>query len=181
MISVAMAELPQDIAELVAGEKVLGDAPIWDEASDPRYVVFTHSLTVGEPPTGGFQLRAKVSKRWADRDALLQLEYAPAGRRSEVPLWRLDWKPFHTHDNKGWPPDVPWESFPRSHQHPFADNFKAEARRMRGSNLPAARAFPSDPNTLSDFLALGGELFRIKDIRKVSLPVIGEDLFWSEA
>ena len=120
----------------------------------------------------------KVSKRWVDSDAMMQLEFAPAGKRSEVLLWRLDWKPFHTHGNKSLPADVAWETYAGSHQHPFADNFMAEARRMRGINLPCGRPFPRDPNRLSDFLALGAELFRINDIRRVSLPVMGPDIFW---
>lgn len=176
MLSILMTTLPDDITELVASEKTLGDSPIWDDKSDRRYIIFTHGLTVGTPATGGFQLRVKVSRRWVDRDALMQLEYAPAGKRSEVPLWRLDWKPTHRHQNKS----PSFETFAGSHQHPFLDNFIPEAMRMRGSNLPRGAAFPSDPNTLSDFLALGGELFRIKDVRRISLPEIGPDIFWVE-
>ncbi len=173
-----MAVLPADIAELIASEKSLGDIPVWDEKTDPHYIVFTHALTVGTVATGGFQLRVKVSRRWVDRDALMQLEYAPAGKRSAVGLWRLDWKPFHTHGNKSLPLDVAFESYDGSHQHPFADNFMPEAMRMRGNNLPRGRPFPSDPKTLSDFLALGGELFKIKDIGRISLPATGPDIFW---
>lgn len=175
-----MVDLPLDVIALVASEKTLGDRPIWDERTDPKYFVFTHALTVGTVATGGFQLRTKVSKRWVDRDALMQLEYAPAGRRSTTALWRLDWKPFHSHGNKGLPPDVAYESYDGSHQHPFSDNFLAEARRMRGSNLPAGRSLPWEPSTLSDFLRLGGELFNINDISRVILPITEPDIFWQE-
>ena len=66
-----MSDLPEDMAELIKSDKSLGDAPLWDEKSNPLYVVFTHSLTVGSVTTGGFQLRVKVSKRWVDSDAVI--------------------------------------------------------------------------------------------------------------
>jgi len=180
VLSAPMTQLPADIVELIEGDKLLGEAPLWNEKADPEYEFFTAALTVGAVATGGFQLRVKVSKKFVHRDAIMQLEYAPAGRRSAMQLWRLDWKRFHTHDNDGLPPEHAFESYPGSHQHPFFDNFIPAELRMRGSNLRAGRPFPKEPNTLSDFLALGGELFKIKDIRLVSLPVIGPDIFWRE-
>lgn len=175
-----MSLLPTDIVELVEAEKSLGARPKWDNQSDPRYAVFTHPLTFGGITIGGFQLRMKVSKRWVDRDAMMQLEFAPAGKRTEEKLWRLDWKPLHTHDNKGNPKELAFATLIDSHQHSFADNFLENERRMRAGNLPAARPFPNNPNALSDFVAFGGKLFRIKDIERIELPQFSPDMFWKE-
>ena len=173
-----MAGLPKNIGDVIQSDKLLGASPIWDESTDHHYLVFTQPLTILPIGVGGYQLRVKVARHWVDRDAVMQLEYAAAGKRSALPLWRLDWKPFHSHQNSGQPPDDPLGFFGGSHQHPFDDNYLELEDRMRFGNLPAARPFLSDPNTLSDFLAYGGELFRIKDISRINLPVSGPDIFW---
>lgn len=175
-----MGQLPSDIVALIDSEKSLGEAPLWDETSDRRYVLFTAPLTVQAIATGGFQLRVMVSKRWVHRDAMMQLEFAPAGRRSEVRLWRLDWERFHTHVNGAAPQEHALETFSGSHDHAFSDNYLVEREAMRSGNLPAARPFQSVPNSLSDFLAFGGERFRINDIGRISVPVSGPDIFWQE-
>lgn len=176
-----MSNLPDDIVKLIEIDKSLGMSPNWDDQSDPRYTVFTVPLTCGLVTVGGFKLRVKVSKRWVNKDALMQLEFSAAGKRSTVNLWRLDWKPIHVHTNSGVPPSGPFDTFTDSHQHPFAENFIASETRMRTGNLPAVTPFPNNPNTLSDFLVLGGKLFRINDIYRIVLPSTGTDLFWQDA
>jgi hypothetical protein len=174
-----MASLPSDIVALIASEKSLGARPSWDDA-DSRYLSFIAPLTVGNVTTGGFELRVLVSKQWADRDALLQLEYAPAGRRDATELWRVDWRRFHTHVNKGRPPDLPFATLTDSHHHPFADNYLPNENRMFSGSLPAARPLENSPGTLSELLAFCGKLFKINDIGLVKLPDITGDLFWTQ-
>ena len=172
-----MVLLPHDIAELVAAEKTLGATPNWDTQSDPKYVVFAYPLAVGDITTGGFQLRVKVSKRWVDRDCIAQLEFAPT-RRSSTPLWRMEWRPLMPHTNGGIPAEFAFATFDDSHHHAFDDNFLPAERRMRAGNLPAARPLPSNLNTLTDFLACVGKLFRIKDVGSIELPPTSDDMFW---
>jgi hypothetical protein len=171
--------LPPDIIALIEGEKTLGVTPKWDKTSDPRYLEILTPLAVGEVTTGGFEIRVKISKQFVDRDAVAQLEFAMQGRRSAVALWRLDWKPFAPHDNNGVPETL-GETIFGSHEHRFHDNYIVAEHRMRAGNLPWARGLNTDPGTLSDFLALWGERFRIKDIRRMRLPTVTADLFWTK-
>ena len=174
-----MSNLPPDIVTLVEADKTLGRSPTWDSKAVPRYFSFVAPLTVGEITTGGFELRMRMSQYWPDRDAMAQLEFAPAGRRSATELWRLDWK-RHPHTNKGRPKEFAYHHFNGSHEHTFEDNYLASENRMLSSgSLPAARPFPWEPITASEFLAFCGERFRIKDISLITLPPLTADLFWA--
>jgi hypothetical protein len=175
-----MAKLPADLLNLVQTDKYLGRRPNWDEVSDPRYSKFIAPLTIHGSYLSGMELQVHVSKQWAHRDAMAQLEFAPTGRRSAIPLWRIDWRRFHSHVNKGKPADCPFQTFEGTHQHPFEDNYLPYDGRMLTGNLPAARGFESDPNTLSEFLAVCGKIFKISDMNLINLPSINGDLFWVE-
>lgn len=175
-----MAQLPASIAELVAAPKSLPFRPTWDENSDPYYLTFHIQLISDERAIGGFELRAKVSKRFVDSDAIFQLEYAPAGRKG-IGLSRCCWRPKNTHTNRSWGP--PGYEFARfvgaSHQHLFEDNWLPHEQRMRNGNLPGARPISPDLSTLSDFIAFCGECFKINNIGLIDIPVRTADLFWT--
>jgi hypothetical protein len=171
--------LPADIADLVATEKKLLGRPIWDSAFDRRYHVFTAALVLVGNPVAGFELRAKVSKTFIDRDCLMQLEFSRGGR-DRTELARSQWRPFETHTNKGWgPPGFEFQRFVgSSHVHPFEVNFVPNERRMRAGSLPAAIPINPDPTTLSEFFAFCGEWFRIVNIGVVEVPPQRPDMFW---
>lgn len=171
--------LPQNIETLVNSEKRLDLRPEWDAANDPRYFVFTVPLVIGEAIIGGFQLRAKVSKEFVDRDALMQLEFSVARRHQA--LWRIQWRPLETHTNKGWgPKGYEYMRFDgTSHQHMFIDNWIPSEHRTRAKNLPGARPIEPDPGTLSEFIAFSGKCFRIKDVDLINLPPSTADMFWT--
>lgn len=174
-----MAVLPSNIDELIDAEKAFSTRPKWDDQSDPRYFVFLAPLTIGEETVGGFEVRAKISKQFVDRDAFMQLEYATTGRSREE-LWRCQWRPFETHTNKAWgPPGFELARFiNQSHHHPFWQNWVVSNRRMRGGgSLPAALPLVPDPTTLSEFLDFCGKSFKIKNMNSVEIPG-GPDLFW---
>jgi hypothetical protein len=116
-----MAILPRDICSLMESEKALVTVPDWNEKSDPRYIEFVHPLSVGEVTIGGFILRVKVSKQFPDRDACAQIEYAPMGRRSAIPLWRIEWRPFGFHQNGAHPPEFADHRFAGTHDHVFLE------------------------------------------------------------
>lgn len=175
-----MPQLPHNIVALIEGEKTLGVSPTWDDKSNPRYLEILTPISHGSVTVGGFELRIKISKQFVARDALAQLEFVLRGRRSAIPLWRIDWKPFHTHQNDRIPPDSAFELFEqRSHEHPFVDNYLSNEFRMRAGNLPAVRRLDPDPGTLSDFLAICGVRFSISDMGRVRLPTTTPDLFWT--
>lgn len=173
-----MSILPPNIQELVFAEKAFATRPRWDDQSDPRYFVFLAPLSIGEVTIGGFEVRAKISKRFVDRDALLQLEFALSGRKREE-LWRCQWKPFETHQNKAWgPPGFELAQFAsRSHHHPFSENWVADEQKMRRGSLPAALPINPEPATLSEFLDFCGMCFRIKNMNFVEAPQ-SPDMFW---
>jgi hypothetical protein len=175
-----MSVLPLNIPELIDAEKSLPVRPRWDDQSDPRYFTFLAPLSVGEVTIGGFELRAKVSKQFIDRDAFMQLEYATIGRSREE-LWRCQWRPFETHQNKAWgPPGLELARFvSQSHHHPFWENWITHERRMRGGSLPAALPLLPDPNTLSEFLDFCKKCFRINNMNFIEPPG-GPDLFWQK-
>lgn len=173
-----MSILPSNIVKLVEAEKEFLVRPRWDDQSDPRYFVFLAPLTIGEIIVGGFELRAKVSKQFVDRDALMQLEYATSGRKREE-LWRCQWRPFETHQNKAWgPAGFELAKFVRqSHHHSFHENWVAAEQRMRRGSLPAALPIDPEPATLSQFLDFCGTCFKIKNMTLVE-PPRSPDLFW---
>jgi hypothetical protein len=175
-----MASLPPDIAKWIDSEKTIGITPDWDHKSDPRYLEILIPLSVNEVTIGGFEFRIKLSKRFVDRDCMGQLEYAVFGRRSAVELWRIDWKRFHSHPNDAFPPEFAFETFDGSHEHPFHDNYFPAEHRMRAGSLPAGRPLTADPGTVSDFLALCGQKFRIRDVTRVRLPVQTPNMFWTK-
>lgn len=124
-----MSVLPRNIDQLIDAEKAFSVRPRWDDQSDRRYFTFLAPLSIGEETVGGFELRAKVSKQFVDRDALLQLEYATVGRSREE-LWRCQWRPLETHTNKAWgPPGYELARFEnKSHHHPFWENWSLPSK-----------------------------------------------------
>lgn len=175
-----MAVLPDHIDTLVFGEKQLAFRPRWNPDSNPRFLEFTTPLTSGGVGVGGFELRAHVSKEHVSRDAMMQLEYAPAGQK-RVELWRCCWKPIHVHTNRRWgPPGLEFARFEKvNHHHAFADNWVEADGRMRSGSLPAARLINPDPPTLSEFIAFCGECFRISNIDLIEVPSRNVDMFWT--
>lgn len=161
-------------------EKSIGRVPEWDDQSNPNYYVITPALTVtGGVSLGGLGLRVKVAKRFVDRDALVQLEYAPTARRS-IPLWRLQWRPFETHQNKSWgPPGYELAPVRGTHEHRFDHNYFEAESRMRGTNLPAAVPIAPDFSVLSDFIAFCGKRLRIADMHRIRPPGMPPDMFWT--
>ena len=174
--------LPDNIRELMGSEKRLAFRPKWDSDSDPRYFVLTVPVAVDNVIVGGFELRAKVSKRHLDRDALMQLEFRWSGRE-RIELARCQWRPFETHTNKNWgPPGHELRTFyEESHHHSFEHNYLPQERRMRaGGSLPAALPIYPDPTTLSGFVAFCGECFKINNINLLEMPGMTADMFWVE-
>lgn len=170
--------MPPNIIDLIAAEKTFAARPRWDDQSDPRYFVFLAALTVGDVTIGGFEVRAKISKQFVERDAFMQLEYTSTGRNREE-LWRCQWRPFETHQNRAWgPPGYELAKFvSQSHHHPFMENWIETEKRMRRGSLPAALPVDPDPKTLSDFLDFCGRCFRSKNMGLVEVPE-SPDMFW---
>lgn len=172
-----MTLLPDDIEDLIFAQKQLLHFPAWNADADRRYYVVVTPLTIGEITVGGFELRLKVSKRFVDRDAIAQLEWA-ASRQRRMGLWRIEWRPGGRHQNPAWgPAGHELEVIAGTHEHRFSDNWLASQSRLRAGNLPAARPIAPDPKGLNEFIETIGEIFRISDIGLVQMPP-PQDMFW---
>lgn len=155
VIGSTMPPLPPDIADIVEAEKTLGITPEWDGKSNPRFLQILAPLTKDLLTIGGFELRLKISKQFVARDALAQLEFCFSGRRSAVPLWRIDWRPFHFHGNDGVPPDCPYETFDaESHEHGFSDNYLTPRAAHEGREPPCREAGGTAPRNPIGFPCL---------------------------
>jgi hypothetical protein len=174
-----MRTLPTDITSLISAEKRLLTSPVWDVRRDPRYFQFLHPLSTDGVTVGGFELRAKISKQFISRDAMVQIEYSPSGRRDATELWRIDWKPFHVHTNTGHPKDCPYDTIDGTHEHPFYENYLASRSKMRSGSLPAARLIQNDIQSLSNFLAFCGDRLKIVDMYRIAIPADSGDLIWA--
>jgi hypothetical protein len=173
-----MGTLPTNIVELIKADKVASFTK-WDE-SDKLFFSMLAPLTTGHVTVGGLSLRVKISKEFVARDAMAAIEFGTT-RRNNEPLWRIDWRPQHRHNNKGngvYP--FEWAEFDRiSHDHNFFDNFLPDMSRVRKS-LPRARPVDPDPSTLTDFLDFSGKCFNISNMSSLKLPTATVDLFWTK-
>ena len=127
-----MAMVPANIVDLMEAEKRLS-SPVGRHFR-PSKLRADAPLTIAEETVGGFELRARVSKQFIDRDAMMQLEFATSGR-SRLELYRCEWRPFGFHTNKAWgPPGFELARFhQQSHSHQFDDNWvDAEQNARRG-------------------------------------------------
>ena len=128
-------------------------------------------LTLAGVTVGSFTLRGTCNKFRIDRDVLFQLEVGIPGKRTRLPLSRLEWRPqSETHKNPAINRTPPILIF-GSHHHTNAANWLEAEGRMREGNLPFAEAIDPDAETYGDFLDLVRIRFRINGIDQIKVPV----------
>lgn len=128
-------------------------------------------LTLAGLTVGAFTLRGTCNKQRIDRDVLFQLEIGIPGKRTRLPLTRIEWRPqavVHKNPAIGRTPSI---FIYGSHHHTYSGNWLEAQGRMREGNLPFAEAVTPDPETYSDFLDLVRIRFRINDIDQIGVPV----------
>lgn len=124
-----------EIAGLMDATKRLALVPAWAKIGEE--LSFVMPLEV-DSVTIPLSLRARTSLRQPDRNVMLQIEFVPVIGKTE-PLCRLDWRPFHNHNNRNrGPKEFRFVVMAGSHNHAFDLNWSAEAQRMIGKNLPVA-------------------------------------------
>ena len=158
--------MPGPYHPLVEEEKqIIGFAGWSDPDPSDRAISFLVPLDVGGVTVEGLYLRARTNEQSLDRDVLFQLELAPSGSRTRIPLIRAEWRPrAPQHKN----PDQSIIS--GSHLHPFAANWLEQEQRMRAGNLPYAVEIPPDINDFPKLLDFTGKKFRISNMASVPVP-----------
>lgn len=142
-------------------------APIeWSSPPDPDDggIGFLVPLELRGVVVAELALRGAAYGHIADSAVTLQLEVGMLGKRTRIPLVRIDWKPKNDgHKN----PDR--RILTGTHAHKFHPNWLEADQRMRTGNLPWAEK-PHDINTFSDLLDYAKILFRISNIDNIPVP-----------
>jgi hypothetical protein len=163
--------MPNPYLTLVESWKDLPVGVKWSEPDDYGKMDIFAPLEVGGVTVSGFALRGICSKLRIDRDVLFQLEIGIPGKRTRLPLARLEWRPHSpTHKNPATGGEPSCLIF-GSHHHTHEANWLEQEGRMREGNLPFAESLNPDPSTYQDFLDLVRIRFRINGINNIMMPV----------
>lgn len=161
--------MPIDLVTIFESDKSLAGVVIWD-ATTGFTDGFEVPLELDGVTIAGLRLRGKASRIAPDEDYMLQLEYCP-GRKRGGPLDRIDWRPFHTHENKGRGPALyRFMRIEGSHHHQFELNWHEPERRMLTGNLPVAVPLTPQINTPRELFEFAEDWFRIAGLRRCPLP-----------
>ena len=154
-----------DLQKLHGDLKYLSGRPIWVE-KDPRNLLLVSPLEIDEITYPGLQLRITTLKPEPDRDVTFQLEYHPPVGKAHH-LVRLDWRPFHRHNNRNiGPTHLRLIEFGGTHIHPFDLNWSEQKQAMIKQNLPIALPVDpkEDPGTFEELLEFAAVLLKISDL-----------------
>jgi hypothetical protein len=118
----------------------------------------------------GLQLRGKTKAATPDRNVSFLIVHETLQLRPK-PVARIDWKPFHEHNNKGnGPPELRFKVISGSHHHRFQENWDSVTATVIGKNLPVAVPIDPDPPDFSALLALLKKEFRILNAESIDVP-----------
>lgn len=157
-----------DFSAFVEQEKNLGIPIRWSRDGDS--LVFVAPLETEGITIEGLQLRGRTKTFYPERDVTFQLEYQGLTHKAE-PLARIDWRPFHTHNNKGRGPEkFRFKQQTGSHHHCFAENWNSVFNQMLKHNLPIALPIDPEPQGFVELLAVVRKEFRITDVGAIEPP-----------
>jgi hypothetical protein len=162
--------MPNPYLTLVDSWKDLPNGVSWSDPDVTGNIQMLVPLELAGVTVGSFTLRGTCHKERIDRDVLFQLEVGIPGKRTRLPLSRIEWRPVsgvHKNpplDRKPSPPIF------GSHHHAHLPNWLESQGRMREGNLPFAEALDPDPPTYEAFLDLVRTRFRINGIDQIGVP-----------
>jgi hypothetical protein len=107
---------------------------------------------------------------------MFQLECNQDDRR-DFAIDRIDWRPWHTHENK-WrgPSEFRGVKITGTHRHSFDLNWFPSEARLLTSNLPIAVPLTDDIPDFAALLAFVAQEFRIADAGVIGVPPWERDL-----
>ncbi len=158
--------MPGPYHPLVENLKSIATAVEWSSPPDPEDggIAFLVPLEIDGVVIAELALRGSAYAHISDAGVTLQLEIGVAGKRTRIPLVRIDWKPRNdSHRN----PDK--RLLHGTHTHKFEPNWLEREQRMRTGNLPWAEK-PHDINTFDELLDYAKILFRISNIDGIPVP-----------
>ena len=158
--------MPGPYHPLVEGWKSIASTVEWSSSPDPDDggIGFLVPLDLGGIVIQQLALRGAAYGHIADAAVTLQLEIGLAGKRTRLPLTRIDWRPKN--DGHKNPDKVLLYG---THIHRFHPNWLKKEQRMLTGNLPWAEK-PNDINTFHELLDFAKILFRINNIASVPEP-----------
>jgi hypothetical protein len=159
-----------DVRSVLSSTKTISIATNWVKGDDERLWVVA-PLEIDGITVQGLILRVRVFKDRPDEDALFQLEFEHDPKRKDKAIERIDWKPSHTHENRGnGPPDFRFIRQNCTHYHQFDLNWLSNENRLKMDNLPVAVPISDDPVDFKGILAFVGKNFRISNIELIGQP-----------
>ena len=160
---------PKDIFE---AEKELSSALDWVE-NGPENLELVSNVDIDGVTTEGLLFRLRAKKSFPDENVTAQLEYQLASGRppSAGPITRIDWRPFHFHNNKGKGPDeLRFIQQSGSHHHGFELNWDDENGLVLAGNLPIAIPLDPDPASFQELLERIDLEFNLKNVSEIPAP-----------
>lgn len=159
-----------NIYSILNANKAIPAPPKWVNGDDQRLWI-TAPLDIDGVSIQGLNLRARAFKDRPDEDVLFQLEFEHDPKRRDKAIERIDWLPWHVHDNKGnGPPELRFVTQKCSHYHRFDLNWLALEGRLKLDNLPIAEPISVEIQNFSALLAFVGKNFRISNIDVIEQP-----------
>lgn len=158
----------------IDAQKVLASALHW--AAHRSSLVMRAPIDVDGVTIEGAFLRGTAVITRPNALVCFQLEHDD---RHTTQLWRIEWRPTRSHNNKGnGPHHLRYRPIRVSHDHPFALNWSEELQAMQGVNLPVAIPIDPEPADYASLLEFVGKEFRINNMAAVPPPpwepILGE-------
>jgi hypothetical protein len=161
------------ITALAEAQKRLLAGVSWSGADVDGVMQFVAPLALDGLTIGGLHLRGTCREPHPDRAVTLQVELASPGRRTRLPLARLDWRPLaepHRNPLAHSLPNLSRLTIFGSHFHAFELNWVPSNNAMRGGNLPFAIILEKEPHSFGELLDIAKVLLRIENISRVPRP-----------
>jgi hypothetical protein len=164
--------MPSPIPDLALAQKSLLVGVGWSKADVDGVMQFSAPLAIGGLTIGGLELRGRCHVHHPDRNVMFQVEVTRPGKRTRIPLVRLEWRPLaEPHRNPpGGDPELSRRLIFGSHFHPFELNWVAANDAMRSGNLPVAKPLESDPASFAALIDIAGTLLRINHLGRIQAP-----------
>lgn len=158
------------VVEAVNATKTLAQAPKWVAGERDRLQLLV-PLDIDEVTIRGLQLRGVAFVDRPEEVVTFQLEFPHEADRRDLAVYRIDWRPLHSHNNKGiGPEEYRFVEIVGTHAHRFDLNWLDLEGRLRKINLPVAVPESSEPKDFLALLDFVGESFKVKELSKIAPP-----------
>lgn len=153
-----------DVPNIFASKKTLSVPGSWVERDGQRLMLVA-ALDIDGVTVEGLVLRGTALKDCPDEAVMFQLEFKHDPKRPDRAIDRVDWRPLHSHNNRGkGPNEHRYKLISGTHRHAFDLNWLKGEERMRKMNLPIAQPVNPDLVTYDNLIEFVRKCFRISPI-----------------